>query len=357
MMTTIVPVILSGGSGTRLWPLSRPEHPKQFHDFGDGRTLLQETVARLSGEAAGLTFAPPIVIGNVAHEDAIATQLTDIGLPPAAVILEPMGRNTAAAALLAAEAVADTAPNALALLAPADHRILEPAAFHAAIARAAATAHDRIVTFGITPRGPETGYGYIERGAGLADGVFEIARFREKPKRDVAEEIWQDGRHAWNAGIFLFAPQTVKDEFAAAPEIRDATLAAWRKAERSGCTVRLQETDFARVPSAPFDIAIMEKTRRSAVAPCDFGWADLGAWDEVWRTSGKDKHGNAHSGAAVLQDARDCLVIGEGIPVAVCGVEGLVVVATTKGVLVLPKERAQDVKTLVEKLNASAGLK
>lgn len=352
-MTTIVPVILSGGSGTRLWPLSRPENPKQFHDFGDGRTLLQETVARLSGDAADISFAPPIVIGNVAHEDTIAMQLADMGLPSAAMILEPMGRNTAAAALLAAEAVAEAAPDALALLAPADHRIMDAAAFHAAIARAAPTARDRIITFGITPRGPETGYGYIERGAGLAEGVFEITRFREKPKRDVAEDIWQDGRHAWNAGIFLFAPQTVRDEFAAAPEIRDATLAAWRAAERAGRTVRLTAAEFARVPSAPFDIAIMEKTRRSAVAPCDIGWADLGAWDEVWRTSVKDERGNAHSGATILHDARDCLVIGDGVPVAVCGVEGLVVISTAKGMLVLPKERAQDVKTLIEKLNAS----
>lgn len=354
-MTAIVPVIMSGGSGTRLWPLSRPDHPKQFHDFGDGRTLFQQTAQRLSGDVAGLRFTSPIVIANASHEGVIRAQLAEIGVSPALLVLEPIGRNTAAAALLAAEAASTVAPDALVLLAPADHRILDAAAFHAVIGRAAGLARDRIVTFGIDPRGPETGYGYIERGEPLADGVFEIARFREKPPRQIADAIWSDGRHAWNAGIFLFAPATVRSEFAHAPDVRDATLAAWRATARDGDVAAVPHEIFARVPSIAFDVAVMEKTRRSAVAPCDIGWADLGAWDEVWRTSERDEKGNATGGAVVLNDARDCFVLSNGVPVAVCGVEGLIVVATATGVVVLPKERAQEVRSLAAAIDAGGG--
>lgn len=353
-MTTIIPAILSGGAGTRLWPLSTERKPKQFHALGGEATLIQATAARFLDAPEGIRFLPPILIANAAHETEILGQLAEIGVTPAALVLEPFGRNTAAAALIAAEAAAAVDPDALVLLLPADHRIADPAGFRAAIARAAPLARERIVTFGIDPTGPETGYGYIQRGAPLPGGAFEIERFKEKPVREVAEELCRDGRHSWNAGIFFYAPALVRAEFALAPEIRDAALLAWSNAasaRNGGClTIRLTPDAFARVPSEPFDIAIMEKTSRAAVAPCDIGWADLGAWDEVWRLADKDAAGNAASGAVALKDARNCLVVGDGVKVAVSGVEDLIVVATADGVVVLPKSRAQDVKALLADL-------
>jgi mannose-1-phosphate guanylyltransferase/mannose-6-phosphate isomerase len=356
-MTLIIPAILSGGAGTRLWPLSTERKPKQFHALGGLETLIQATAARFLDAPDGVSFLPPIVIANAAHDDEILAQLASIGVTPSALILEPFGRNTAAAALMAAEAATEIDPEALVLLLPADHRIADPAGFRAAVARAAPLAHDRIVTFGIDPTGPETGYGYIQRGAALPGGAFEIERFREKPVRSVAEELWRDGRHSWNAGIFFYAPALVRTEFALAPDIRDAALAAWAGAARTqtgACTtIGLAPDAFAQVPSEPFDVAIMEKTTRAAVAPCDIGWADLGAWDEVWRLADKDAYGNFASGSVALKDARDSLVIGDGVKVAVSGIEDLIVVATADGVVVLPKSRAQDVKALLADLRKS----
>ncbi|MFZ4603196.1 MAG: mannose-1-phosphate guanylyltransferase [Caulobacterales bacterium] len=351
---TIIPAILSGGAGSRLWPLSTPARPKQFHALGGADSLIQATAARFLEAPIGVRFAAPIVIANVAHEAEILAQLSAIGVAPAALILEPFGRNTAAAALIAAEAAAEIDPDALVLLLPADHRISDPAAFRAAVARAAPVARSRIVTFGIEPTGPETGYGYIQRGADLGDGAFEIARFKEKPVRALAEELWRDGRHSWNAGIFFFAPTVVREEFAHAPDVRDGALAAWRAAARDGVCVRLPEAEFAATPSAPFDVAVMEKTTRAAVAPCDIGWADLGAWDEVWRLADKDGEDNVARGPVALKDARGCLVIGDGVKVAVSGVEDLIIVATADGVVVLPKARAQDVKALLAMLEKRA---
>lgn len=343
MTRRIIPAIMSGGAGTRLWPLSTGESPKQFHALGGGRSLIQETALRLKGAA----FAPPIVIGSVAHAELIARHLAEADVAPAEVVLEPVGRNTAATAAIAAAAARRIDPAALVLLAPADHVIEDAQGFRAAVLRAAAAVPDRITTFGITPSGPETGYGYIQAGPALGDGVFEIAGFKEKPPRAVAEAYLAQGGYYWNAGIFLFAPEVLLSEFAGAADLRDGALEAYAAAEREGSVVRLGER-FAAVPSQPVDIAVMEKTRRGAVAPCSVGWADVGSWSEVWRLSSKDEFGNASSGPVVVRDARDAIVLSSGPVVGVAGVSDIVVIATPEAVLVVPKDKAQDVKFLAE---------
>lgn len=318
--------------------------------------MIQATVSRFVDAGESVEFLSPVIIGNARHEAVIRDQLADIGITPSAVVLEPVGRNTAATALLAAEAGAAIDPEALVLLLPADHRIARPDAFIAAIERAAPTARDRIVTFGIQPTGPETGFGYIERGEDLADGVHAIARFREKPNRETAEALIADGRHFWNAGIFFFSPQTVQAEFRHAPAIRDAAHLAWTSADRSADRILLPHDAFAAVPSEPFDIAIMEKTDRSAVAPCDIGWADVGSWAEILRMGAANAEGVVATGPAAAMDAPGSLVYAEGVPVAVCGVANVIVVATEQGVLVIDKERAQDVKPMLAKLREAKAI-
>lgn len=353
----ILPAIMSGGAGTRLWPMSTPAMPKQFHALAGKDTMIQATATRFRNAPPPLSFLDPVVIASAAHRDVIHGQLADVGVTPSRVVLEPVGRNTAATALLAATVGKEIAPDALVLLLPADHRITNALRFMDAIARAAETARERIVTFGIRPSGPETGYGYIQRGAPLADGVFAIARFKEKPPREVAESLWSDGAHDWNAGIFLFAPHVVIEEFAHAPDIRDAVVTAVAAAHAADRTMTLPLDQFQAVPAQPFDIAVMEKTARSAVVPCDIGWADVGSWSELWRLGDKDADENLTSGPVALRDSAGCLVMAHGVPVAVSGLHDIVVVATPDGVLVLPRERVQDVKSLLEQLKAASALK
>ena len=353
-MTKIIPAIMSGGAGTRLWPVSTQASPKQFHRLAGPDTMIQATAARFTAPACGLGFAAPLVICGAGHRDLVHDQLAAAGISAAGVILEPMGRGTAATALLAAEAAAAIDPEALVLLLPADHVIEDTPAFHAALAAAAPAARERIVTFGIEPTGPETGYGYIEMGAGLAGPVRAITRFREKPDRATAGRMLAAGGHVWNAGIFLFAPATVRAEFALAPQIRDGVLAALAAARHDGTDIWLPADAFAAVPAQAFDVAIMERTAQSAVLPCAFGWADVGSWSELWRLSaGEDPAAMVLRGQAVAEASSGCLVIGDGVPVAVHGVEDLIVVATPHGVLVLPKGEAQRTKDLLAALKAS----
>ncbi|MBC7770007.1 MAG: mannose-1-phosphate guanyltransferase, partial [Phycisphaerales bacterium] len=239
-------------------------------------------------------------------------------------------------------------PDALVLLLPADHVIADAAGFRAAIARAAPFARDRIVTFGITPDRPATGYGYIKRGAELGEGVFAIDSFREKPNAETATGYLAAGGYCWNAGIFLFHPATLLAEFAASADVRDKALAALAGAGRIGDEIRLDAALFSAAPSLPLDIAVMEKTSRAAVAPCEIGWADIGAWDEIWRISPRDANGNALQGAAIALDASNNLLRGDGVKVCVAGVSDLVVIATPEAVIIVPRERAQDVKLLRE---------
>ena len=341
----IIPAILSGGAGTRLWPVSTEAQPKQFHAFGARRTLFQETIARVRAEDG---FVAPMILCNAAHEALVAAQLEEIGARAGAIVLEPVGRNTAAAAAIAAGLAREIAPGALVLLMPADHVIADRPAFLDVVRRAREAARTHIVTFGIEPKGPETGYGYIQAGGEIAPGVNAIARFHEKPDEARARTFIAAGGCYWNAGIFLFDPEVLLRECAGAPDIRDGALAALRAADRSGVVIRLPRDEMARTPSAPLDIAVMEKSSFGAVAPCDIGWADLGSWSEIWRIAPKDSEGNAVTGDLIAHDARGNLIRSDGPRIALAGVSDLIVIAEGDTILIAPRARAQDVKILCE---------
>lgn len=344
-MITIIPAIMSGGSGTRLWPLSTDDRPKQFHALSGERTMIQETALRLTGDLTGVEFGAPIVIGNAAQAHLIEEQLRGAGVEPAMVILEPVGRNTAATAALAALAGRELDPNALVLLVPADHVIADAAAFRDLIGRTAAFAHERIVTFGIVPDRPDIGYGYIEMGAEIAPGVQEIARFKEKPELAKAQEYVASRRFLWNAGMFMFAPELMLREFAASADILEGVTTAWKSATRDGVNIVLGPT-FADVRSAPVDVAVMERTKRGAVAPCSVGWADVGSWSELWRLAAPTPDANVTRGPVALMECEGVLVHADGVVVAAAGLKDLIIVAVDGAVLILPKDRAQDVKQL-----------
>jgi mannose-1-phosphate guanylyltransferase / mannose-6-phosphate isomerase len=347
MTTRIIPAIMSGGAGTRLWPLSTEAHPKQFHTLAGPDSLFARTARRVSGEVAGLSFAGPIILCNARHAVLVRQHLNAIA--PTALVFEPVPRNTAAVAAIAAAVAADADPNALVLLLPSDHLIADVPAFHAAIARAAPFARERIVTFGITPDRPAVGYGYIKRGAGLGDGVFAVDSFEEKPDAETAQRYLDAGGFAWNAGIFLFQPQTLLAEFAASSDIREAALAALTAARRSDDEIHLDATRFAQVPSQPLDIAVMEKTSRAAVAPCTIGWADIGSWDEVWRLTPRGVDGYAILGPAAAPDITK--MQASGMKAGAINGDDLVVVATPDGLLIVPHATALD----AAKLSAFAG--
>ena len=342
---TIQPVIMSGGAGTRLWPMSRAARPKQFLALVTGRSLFQDTAARLSGEGA-CDFLPPVIIAGAGHASLIEDQLESIGVAPAAIIVEPFPRNTAAVAAIAGLWTERHAPGALVLLAPADHHISDAASFREAVAAgAAAAANGSIVTFGVGPTEPHTGYGYIEAGAAIAPGVAEVAAFREKPDRQTAEHYVKSGRHFWNAGIFLFAPETMADELGHhAPKIRNAAAAALAAANRDGAILTLDPRRFAECPSESIDYAVMEKTKRAAVvAPVDAGWSDIGAWTAL---------SSADDARIAALDCDGVIIRTDGPFVGAVGLKDMIVIATGDAVLVAPKDRAQDVKRLVEELKA-----
>jgi mannose-1-phosphate guanylyltransferase / mannose-6-phosphate isomerase len=351
----IVPVIMSGGSGTRLWPLSTDARPKQFHALAGARTMLQETALRLAVEGE-VAFHPPVVICNRSHERLIESQLAEAGIHPLAIVLEPFGRNTAAVAVIAARVVQGLKPGALALLLPADHVITDPEGFRAAVARGVQV-QDRIVTFGIQPTGPETGYGYIQRAEPITDGVFAVARFAEKPRLELAQAYLAEGGYDWNGGIFLFAPEVMLGEMAAyRPDINDRAIEAVDAAGRDGVFVRFDDERFLAIPSESVDVAVMERTRLAVVCPCDIGWADVGSWSELWRLGGKDGQQNLIRGDAVALDTHRSLIWSDdSMEVGVVGMSDVVVVATPGAVIVLPKDRAQEVKTIVERLRARRG--
>jgi mannose-1-phosphate guanylyltransferase/mannose-6-phosphate isomerase len=342
---------MSGGAGTRLWPLSTPEKPKQFHALASDHTMLQDTCRRMVDEQ-GLTFLPPIVICSAQHGDEVQAQLDAIGVVPGAIVLEPCARNTAAVAAVAARLATDLYPDALVLLLPADHVMRDPGAFRAAIARAAPVATDRIVTFGIEPVRPETGYGYIQRAEPLSAGVYAVARFTEKPNFELAHAYLAEGGYDWNAGIFLFSPQVMAAEMTRhCPAILESATAVLMAATREGAVIRLDRNLFSQTPSESIDIAVMEPTDRAAVTPCAVGWADVGSWSELWRLMEGDAHGNVVQGDAVVLDTWGSYVHGDELTVAVVGLTDIIVVASKGAVVVLPKARSQDVKALVDGLN------
>ena len=348
MTTTIVPVILSGGSGTRLWPMSRPERPKQLLPLTADETMLQLTARRTLDDR----FAAPIVVANARHADLVAHQLEEVGTPSSALILEPVGRNTAPAIALAA--LAAGGGDAPLLVMPSDHVIGDVAAFRAAIDRALPLVEQGwLVTFGIAPDAPETGYGWIKVGEAIGEGVHRVDRFVEKPPRDRAEAMFSGRDHAWNGGIFLFRA----DAYLAAldrdsPGIAAAARQAMDAARRDGARVFPDAEAFAASPSDSIDYAVMEKAERVAVVPVAMAWSDVGSWDALHAISDMDADGNAHgssgTGEVIAIDTHDCLVRSDGVRVALVGVSDLIVVASGDDVLILPRGRSQEVKALIE---------
>lgn len=347
----VIPVIMSGGSGTRLWPLSTAERPKQFHALLSDDVMIVETAKRFVAGGNGVEFLPPIVIAGAAHGALVTEQLGAAGITPSAIVLEPMGRNTAAAAAVAALAAQQTDPEAMVLLCPADHIVGDPAAFHAAIAQTGSVVSERIVTFGMTPTAPETGFGYIKQGPELTGGVYAIEAFKEKPVREVAERYIAEGGYSWNSGVFFYSPGVMLEEFEALqPGVLAGSRAAMEKGVSDGSLLYLDEPAFAALESLPVDIAIMERTSRGAVAPCSVGWADVGSWSEYWRLSEKDAGENALEGSVIAQEVGRSLVRAEpGVHVSVRGLKDIIVVATGDSVMVMPMSEAQNVKGLIPK--------
>ncbi|MCW5713352.1 MAG: mannose-1-phosphate guanylyltransferase/mannose-6-phosphate isomerase [Bauldia sp.] len=348
-MARVIPVILSGGTGTRLWPVSRQSFPKQFLRIAGDRTMLQAAALR----GRGSLFGPLTVIANVEHRFAIAEQLRAIGIEDARIILEPFGRNTAPAVAVAALAAAEADPDALILVMPSDHVIADAAAFHAAVAAGAeAAAGGAMVLFGIPPTRPETGYGYIRSGAPLPGhpGILAVEAFIEKPDGPKAQAYLAAG-YLWNSGIFLLPVRGVIEALGAfAPVVLDAARAALAGARNDLDFTRLDAEAFAASPSISIDYAVMEKTPRAAVLPGDFGWSDAGTWSSLWEIAAHDDDGNVVVGEGVALNTRNSYLRSEGPLVATVGVENLVVVATGDAVLVAARSADQDVSKLVELL-------
>ncbi len=349
----IPPVIQCGGAGKRLWPLSTGAHPKPFHPISDGtETLLQSTLRRMA-PGPDTAFLAPVIICAEPHVDLVRRQMRAIKVRPAALVIEPEGRGTAAAAMLAAQAVREVAPGSLALLAPADHRIIDDKGFRRCVAEAGDEAADRIVLFAATADRPETGYGYIQIAPwDVGRSTAQVLSFVEKPDGDTARGLIEQGGWAWNAGLFLATPEILLAEIARhAPAVAMAASSAWDHASRHGVAVRPDAEAFAASPIRSLDRAVIEKSDRLAAASCDVGWADLGCWRAVWREGDHDPSGNQLKGPAMAVDSAGCLVWSSTVPVAVVGMSNVVVVTTPNGVLVMPRDRAQEVGRLSRHLD------
>jgi mannose-1-phosphate guanylyltransferase / mannose-6-phosphate isomerase len=350
----IVPVLLSGGSGTRLWPVSRESFPKQFWPLVSENTMIQETALR----ARGPGFAPPLVVCNQEHRFLVSEQLRQAGIADARVVLEPVGRNSAPAVAAAAVLVAETDPEAVLWMMAADSAISDLPALLACLPGAAAAAREgRIVTFGMRPTAPETGYGYIEVGSPIpgANGVFEVAGFLEKPDAATAAEFVATGRHLWNSGMFLFTAATILAELERyAPEVLAAVRASVAGRVQDLDFIRLEPEAFAASPNISLDYAVAERTDRAAVVPADIGWSDVGSWGALWELGHKDKDGNVAVGDVLLEGATNCYVRSDGIVTAVVGLEDAVVVVTEDAVLAMHRDRAQDVKKVVDRLRTAS---
>ncbi|WP_198350854.1 mannose-1-phosphate guanylyltransferase/mannose-6-phosphate isomerase [Flavisphingomonas formosensis] len=342
----IVPVILSGGSGTRLWPLSRTQRPKQLLSLTHAETMLQLTIRRVDDPAR---FSAPIVVANAVHADMIEEQLGLIGVDRFSLILEPLARNTAPAIALAALAAK---PDDVLLVMPSDHVINDVAAFRLAIEAATPLVREGwLATFGISPDLPETGYGYIQLGAKLAAGVHRAQRFVEKPDLATAESYLASGEYVWNGGIFLFRA----DAYLAAleqhsPAMIEAARAAMASARQDGARVYPDKAAFGASPSDSIDYAVMEKSDRVIVTPVAMGWSDVGSWDALHALAEKDGRGNHGHGEVLAIDTTNCLIRTEGPLVAAVGVQDLIVIATGDAVLILPRGSSQEVKRAVEAL-------
>ncbi|HXQ41836.1 MAG TPA: mannose-1-phosphate guanylyltransferase/mannose-6-phosphate isomerase [Candidatus Udaeobacter sp.] len=347
---TIRPVILSGGSGTRLWPLSRAAYPKQLMPLLSDRSLLQETVERVADPAA---FAPPILVCNEEHRFLVAEQLRGLARKVEAILLEPIARNTApaiaAAALLAG-------PEALILVLPSDHYIADKDKFLAAVQTAAkAAALGKLVAFGVEPTGPETGYGYIRKGAAIAGapGCHAVAAFVEKPGLAKAERYLASGEYLWNGGMFLFRADRFVEELGRfEPAMIEAVRKAVARAKRDLDFTRLDKESFAAAPSRSIDYALMEKTAEAAVVPVSMGWTDVGSWASLWDVAEKDAAGNAIIGDVIAADVKNSYLRSESRLVAAIGLENIVLVETVDAVMAVSRDRAQDLRLIIDRLQA-----
>ena len=356
MSTPLIPVILCGGTGTRLWPLSRASYPKQYWPLGGSgdETLLQQTQQRLEGL---VDLAAPLVICNEDHRFIVAEQMRQIGIKPSAILLEPIGRNTAPAVAIAALQATSRGEDPLLLVLAADHVIRDGAQFRSTVeaGRAAAEA-GQLVTFGIVPTAPETGYGYIEATAPLQAGTLSptpIARFVEKPDRTTAEGFLATGRFTWNSGMFLFRASAMLAELERlAPDVVSSCRSALEQDAADLEFRRLDKTAFGRCPNVAIDVAVMEQTQLGTVLPLDAGWSDVGSWSALWDTSDKDSDGNVLRGRVISEASRNCYFRSEHRLVVGMGVENLVVVETDDAVLIASRDQAQNVKRVVAQLEA-----
>ncbi|UWQ18974.1 mannose-1-phosphate guanylyltransferase/mannose-6-phosphate isomerase [Jannaschia sp. M317] len=351
-MATIYPVLLCGGSGTRLWPLSRKSYPKQFVPLTGQTTLFQASAERLSGP----DYAAPTVLTNSDFRFIVTEQLAEVGIDPGAILIEPEGRNTAPAILAAAVYLADMDPEALILVAPSDHVVPDAAAFRAAVDTGVAAAQDgRIVTFGIHPTHAETGYGYLELPETPNGGAMPLTRFVEKPDAATAEQMLAAGTFLWNAGIYLFSVKSILAAFAShAPELMSPVRQAVERAETDLGFLRLDPAAWETLPDISVDYAVMERADTLSVVPFNAGWSDLGGWDAVWREGDRDARGVATYGAATAIDCDDSLLRSEDprLEIVGLGLKNIVAVAMPDAVLVADASRAQDVKEAVARLKA-----
>ncbi|MBN9889818.1 mannose-1-phosphate guanylyltransferase/mannose-6-phosphate isomerase [Salipiger abyssi] len=348
----ITPILLCGGSGTRLWPLSRKSYPKQFADVIGDESLFQASARRFTGEG----FADPVLVTGNDFRFIVTEQLENVGITPAGIMIEPEGRNTAPAAIAAALFAAKSHPDTLILLVPSDHAVADPQAFRAAVAQGKVAADEgRIVTFGIAASRPETGYGWLEAGAEIHPGVHALTRFIEKPDAARAEELFADKKHLWNAGVFLASAQTLIAAFKAhAPEIYAAVEAALDAGEEDLSFTRLDPDLWAQVPEDSIDYAIMEKADNVAVVRFDGHWSDLGGWESVWQESGQDEKGNALSDHATAFDCENTLLRSESDEIELVGIglKNTVAVAMRDAVMVADISESQHVKKAVSVLKA-----
>ncbi len=356
-MTKVYPVILSGGSGTRLWPLSRAMYPKQFIRFFDSprSSLLGKTLLRLRPSAG---FARPILLCNYDHRFLVKDELERSGIEANAIYLEPVARNTGAAITIGALAVVNHDPDGIMVVMPSDHVIADEAAFAEAVQKAArVAASGRLILFGIKPREAHTGYGYIRRGGailGTDEEAFAVEAFFEKPNRATATSYLSAENYFWNSGIFVLHARTFIEEIARLePRILEAARNALASAEQDLGFVRLDRAAFSASPNISIDYAVMEKTRLAAMLPLDVGWNDVGSWASLWEVTPHDENGNAIHGDALVEDGSNLYIHSERSLVAAIGVKDLVIVATPDALLVADKSRSQDVATIVKRLNAA----
>lgn len=351
----LYPVILSGGSGSRLWPLSREEFPKQLQPLTSDRSLLQETALRLDkARRSDFALQAPIIVCNDAHRFVVAEQLRAVGVEPKAIIIEPQGRNTAPAACVAA-LLLENEPDALMLVMPSDHSVRNPEAFHAAVTKAVVAAQSgRLVTFGIRPTAPATAYGYIKKGSSLPGDVYAVERFVEKPDAATAAAFLKDGSYFWNGGIFLWSAKLYLSELMRSePLIAPACRIALAKGQNDLFFFRLDPASFAAVPAQSIDYGLMERTDKAAVVPADMGWSDVGSWSALHEESVHDAAGNTTLGDVVAVDTHNSYVRTEKQLTAVIGIKDAIVVVTADAVLVADKAHDQQVKQMVERLKAA----